>query len=82
MTAAVDIGTDTDHAAPGTVIVAETLTAGESLERLTTAPPTGAGPCRSTQAVSGEPPLTATGVTWTAFSAVGSTVNWPEVERR
>src|SRR3954453_3864441 len=61
-------------------MVAGTLTAGEVLERLTTAPPAGAGPCRSTQAMAGEPPLSATGVARMSFITVGSTVNWPEVE--
>src|SRR4051794_26004531 len=61
-------------------MVAGTLTAGELLERLTTAPPAGAGPGRWTQAEAGEPPLSATGVARMSFIAVGSTVNWPEVE--
>src|SRR5690349_17658467 len=43
-------------------------------------PLAGAGPCRSTQAVTGEPPLTAGVVTRSAFSAAGSTVNWLDTE--
>ena len=80
VTAVVVSGTEADHTPSGTVIVAGTLTVGESLERLTTAPPAGAGPDRSTQAEPGVPPLTAIGAGRMSFSAVGNTVNWPEVE--
>src|SRR5262245_52827022 len=80
VTAEVVTGIDADHAPAGTVTVAGTLTAGLSLERLSSTPPAGAGPFRSIQAVAGEPPLTAAGVSWNNFSAAGSTVNVPEVE--
>src|SRR5262249_20215339 len=56
-------GADAAQAPGGPLKAAGPLTAGESLERLSRAPPAGAGPSRSTQAVTGEPPLTATGVT-------------------
>ena len=62
VTAVVVNGTDPDHNPAGTVIVGGTITAGELLERLTTAPPAGAGPGRSTQAAAGVPPLSAGGV--------------------
>src|SRR4051812_7437505 len=80
VTAVVVTGIDADHAPAGTVKVEGTLAAGELLERLSTIPPAGAGPCRSTQAVTGVPPLTAAGVSWSDFSAAGSTVNRPEAE--
>src|SRR4051794_2337371 len=63
VTAVVVTGTDIENAPGGTVTVAGTLTAWESLARLTTTPPAGAGPCRFTQAVADAPPLTAAGVT-------------------
>ena len=77
VTAAVVTGIDADHEPAGTVKVAGTPTAGLSLDRLSTTPPAGAGPCRSTQAVAGEPPLTAAGVSWSDFSPAGSTVLQP-----
>ena len=54
---------DADQEPAGTVKVAGTLTAGESLERLRTIPPSGVGPCRFAQAIAWVPPLTAAGVT-------------------
>src|SRR5262245_8507581 len=62
VTAEVVTGIDADHAPAGTVKVAGTLAAGLSLDRLSTTPPAGAGPFRSTQAVTGDPPLVATDV--------------------
>src|SRR5262249_54153399 len=74
VTAEVVTGIDIDHAPAGTVTVAGTLTAGESLETLSTTPPAGAGPWRLAQTIAGVPLLTAAGEIWTDFSAVGSMV--------
>src|SRR4051794_12275391 len=49
VTADVVTGIDADHAPAGTVTVAGTLAAGESLETLSTIPPAGAGPWRLAQ---------------------------------
>src|SRR5205823_4178249 len=61
-TAEVVTGIDADQEPAGTVKVAGTLTAGLSLDRLSTTPHAGTGPSRSTQAVGWAPPLTAAGV--------------------
>jgi hypothetical protein len=74
VTAEVVTGIDIDHEPAGTVTVAGTLAAGESLETFSTIPPAGAGPWRLAPTIAGVPLLTAAGETWTDFRAAGSTV--------
>jgi len=59
----------------GTITVDGTLTAGELLERLTTAPPGGAWPFSMTIPPAGEPPLMLLGVIESDFSDGGCTMN-------
>jgi hypothetical protein len=73
-------GMDPDQKSWGTAIVGGTTTAGELLERLTTAPPAGAGPCRFTDRPTREPPLTAGGEAEIDVIVAGATVNWAVVE--
>src|SRR5205809_4795361 len=75
VTVLVVTGAETKKAPAGAVTVAGGTAAGESLERLTTAPPGGAAPFRFTNTIPCElPPLTADGMESSDFSAVGSTV--------
>jgi hypothetical protein len=80
LTLVVASGMDPDQKSWGTVIVGGTTTAGELLERLTTAPPAGAGPCRFTETPTWEPPLTAGGEAEMDVIVAGATVNWAVVE--
>jgi hypothetical protein len=73
-------GVDPDQKSWGTVIVGGTTTAVELLERLTTAPPAGAGPCRFTDRPTSEPPLTPGGEAEIDVIVAGATVNWAVVE--
>lgn len=72
----VDTGKKVEKSPAATVTVCGGLTAMESLDRLTTAPPAGAWPCSITIAPACAPPLMVLGETDTDCSEGGSTVSW------
>ena len=80
MTALVEIGNEAEELPGATVTDAGGLTNGELLERLTTAPPTGACPLSITIPCGCAPPLMVPGEIVSHFNEGGRKVNCTEAE--